>query len=148
MVLEFNVRFGDPETQVLLPLVKSDLFDLLYGAATGELPEKIEIWQDRTAAAVVMAAEGYPGDYRKGCDIEGLDDVISGNVVVFHAGTTRGESGLVTNGGRVLAVAAWDDDLGGALDAAYGAVGHIRFDDAYWRKDIGHRALDIKKKKG
>jgi phosphoribosylamine--glycine ligase len=141
MVLEFNVRFGDPETQVLLPLIKSDLFEVLYSAAAGELPESIELWKGRTAATVVMAAEGYPGSYKKGHDIKGLDDVDFENVVVFHAGTSRGETKVVTSGGRVLAVTAWERDLRGAIEAAYKGVERIRFDQAYWRKDIGHRAL-------
>lgn len=141
MVLEFNVRFGDPETQVILPLIKSDLFDVLYAAAAGELPAAIELWEDRTVATVVMAAEGYPGSYTKGHDVEGLDDIDLGNVVVFHAGTSRDESRVTTTGGRVLAVTAWENNLRGALDAAYSGVERIRFEGAYWRKDIGHRAL-------
>jgi phosphoribosylamine-glycine ligase len=140
-VLEFNVRFGDPETEVLLPLIKSDVFELLYGAAAGELPERLELWNERTAATVVMAADGYPGSYGKGFAITGLDDAERDNVVPFHAGTGSDGDALVTTGGRVLAVTAWNADIRGALTAAYGGVERIRFDGAFWRKDIGHRAL-------
>lgn len=140
-VLEFNVRFGDPETQVLLPLIKSDLFDILYRAAAGELPESMELMDSASAATVVMAAKGYPGSYGKGFEISGADDLDSDNAVVFHAGTARSGDKLVTSGGRVLAVTGWNKDLRGALKAAYDGVDRIDFDDAFWRTDIGHRAL-------
>jgi phosphoribosylamine--glycine ligase len=141
MVLEFNVRFGDPETQVLLPLVRSDLFEVLYRATSGDLPDEIALWEERSAATVVMASGGYPGTFGKGFEITGLDGVECGNAVVFHAGTSSDGERLVSSGGRVLAVTAWDRTLGGALDAAYQAVGRIRFEKAYWRTDIGRRAL-------
>jgi phosphoribosylamine--glycine ligase len=140
-VLEFNVRFGDPETQVLLPLIKSDLFDVLYRAADGELPERLELWPDRSTATVVMAAKGYPESYGKGFEISGLEQINPDAAVVFHAGTSKNQSQYLTTGGRVLAVTGWGDNLRGALDAAYEGVNSIRFKDAYWRKDIGHRAL-------
>jgi phosphoribosylamine--glycine ligase len=140
-VLEFNVRFGDPETQVLLPLIKSDLFDVLYRASADELPRRMELWEDRSAATIVMAADGYPGSYGKGFDIVGVEGVGPDNAVVFHAGTARDGSKLVTSGGRVLAVTGWDQNLRGALDVAYDGVGRINFEGAYWRKDIGHHAL-------
>jgi phosphoribosylamine--glycine ligase len=141
MVLEFNVRFGDPETQVLVPLIKGDLFEALYRASAGELPERMELWDGRSAATIVMAARGYPGSYRKGIMISGADDFVRENAVVFHAGTAGGDTGLVTSGGRVLSVTGWDADLNGALKAAYDGVGEIQFEDAYWRTDIGHRVL-------
>jgi phosphoribosylamine--glycine ligase len=141
MVLEFNVRFGDPESQVVLPLVKGDLFDALYRGAAGDLPERMELWEGRFAATVVMASNGYPGSYRKGFEITGLDEVSPDRTVVFHAGTAWDGSKLVTSGGRVLAVSGWGRDLRAALDAAYEGVGRVRFEDAYWRRDIGHRAL-------
>lgn len=140
-VLEFNVRFGDPETQVILPLLKSDLCGLLYAAATGELTGGLELWPGRTAATVVVAAGGYPGGYGKGHEITGLERVKTDNVEVFHAGTARENKRLVTAGGRVLAVTAWASGLRGALDAAYEAIAKIEFKDAYWRRDIGYRAL-------
>jgi phosphoribosylamine--glycine ligase len=140
-VLEFNVRFGDPETQVILPLVKSDLFDVLLGAASGRLPDTIELWERRFAATVVMASKGYPGSYAKGAAITGADTATGGDVVAFHAGTARTDAGLVTAGGRVLAVSAWGDDVHGTLNAVYRGVDAIHFDGAFWRKDIGRRAL-------
>ena len=141
MVLEFNVRFGDPETQVLLPLIKSDVFELLYRASQGELPHSVELWEGRSAATIVMAASGYPGSYGKGFAITGADEFAPGNAVVFHAGTARDDRGLVTSGGRVLAVTGWDDDLRGAIEVAYEGVEKIQFEQAYWRTDIGHRVL-------
>jgi phosphoribosylamine--glycine ligase len=142
-VLEFNVRFGDPETQVIVPLVKSDLFELLYAAAVGGPldDDALEVHRGRSAATVVMAASGYPGSYEKGNAITGLDVIADERVVPFHAGTAKTADGLVTSGGRVLAVSAWNDDIRGALDAAYRGVRAIRFDGAFWRGDIGHRAL-------
>jgi phosphoribosylamine--glycine ligase len=140
-VLEFNVRFGDPETEVLMPLIKSDVYDLLAAAADGELPEKVEFWEGRTAATVVLASGGYPGSYEKGFAITGLGDADADNIIPFHAGTEQRNSETVTTGGRVLAVTAWNDNIRGALDAAYGGVSQISFQGAFWRKDIGHRAL-------
>jgi len=140
-VLEFNVRFGDPETQVLLPLIKSDLFDVLYRAAAGDLPEDLRLWDDRSAATIVMAADGYPGAYGKGFEITGVDEVQPERAVVFHAGTAEDGTKLITSGGRVLAVTGWNDNLRGALNVAYEGVDTIHFEKAYWRKDIGHRAL-------
>jgi len=141
MVLEFNVRFGDPETQVLLPLIKSDVFEILYRAADGELPQSMELWEGRSAATIVMAARGYPGSYEKGFAVTGTNEITRDNAVVFHAGTVRDDRGLVTSGGRVLAVTGWNDNLRGALKIAYEGIEHIQFDGAYWRTDIGHRVL-------
>ena len=140
-VLEFNVRFGDPETQVLLPLVKSDLFEVLSAAAGGELPDSLELWKKRSAATVVVAAQGYPGDYARGGAISGIDGITADNVMVFQAGTQLDNSRLVTSGGRVLAVTAWESSLRAAIESAYAGVDQIHFDGAYWRRDIGHRAL-------
>lgn len=139
-VLEYNVRFGDPETQVLVPLVKSDFVDLLVASAEGRLPDNFEVHEGRYAATVVVASRGYPGSYAKGFVIEGLDAVDDDARVAFHAGTQRAPSGVVTSGGRVLSVTAWGDDLAGALRHAYDGVGKIRFEGAYWRQDIGRRA--------
>jgi phosphoribosylamine--glycine ligase len=139
-VLEFNVRFGDPETQVLLPLVKSDLLGALHDAATGAVSD-IELHEGRSAATVVVASRGYPGSYEKGKAITGLDGVNDANTVVFHAGTETKDDGLVTSGGRVLAVSSWGDDLRAAIRGAYDGVEKITFDGAFYRKDIGHRAL-------
>jgi phosphoribosylamine--glycine ligase len=140
-VLEYNVRFGDPETQVLVPLVKSDLVDTLYDSSGDTLPKVFEVHEKRYAATVVVASRGYPGSYAKGFVIEGLGGVDGDARVVFHAGTQKVASGVVTSGGRVLSVTAWSDDLAGALRHAYEGVGMVRFEGAYWRKDIGRRAL-------
>jgi phosphoribosylamine--glycine ligase len=140
-VLEFNVRFGDPETQVILPLLKSDLLELLYDSAGDTMPDRVELHEGRYAATVVMAARGYPGSYAKGERIDGLEAVEGSNRVVFHAGTTRGPEGIVTSGGRVLAVSAWNDDLAGAIEHAYSGVRAIGFAGAYFRTDIGKKAL-------
>ena len=140
-VLEYNVRFGDPETQVLVPLVKSDLVKLLYESAGGSIPEKVEFHTGRCAATVVVASGGYPGSYGKGLSVEGLEKIDDDTRVVFHAGTKKGPVGLVTSGGRVVAVTAWGNDLAGALDHAYDGVNMVKFEGAYWRKDIGKRAL-------
>jgi len=141
MVLEFNVRFGDPETEVLMPLIRGDVFDLLYAAASGDIPSDVDVWPGRAAATVVMAADGYPGGYNKGMIIEGLDEMGGDDVVAFHAGTARSGPSVVTAGGRVLAVTAWNRDVRGAVEKAYGGISRIRFDGAFWRRDIGHRAL-------
>ena len=140
-VLEYNVRFGDPETQVLLPLVKSDIVKLLYESAGGSILENIEFHAGRSAATVVVASGGYPGSYRKGLSIADLEEIDDDARVVFHAGTKKGPSGLVTSGGRVVAVTAWGMDLTGALKHAYDGVNKVKFEGAYWRKDIGRRAL-------
>ena len=141
MVLEFNVRFGDPETEVLMPMIRGDVFDLLYAAAGGDIPGDVDVWPSRAAATVVMAADGYPGGYDKGMTIAGLEDMGDDDVVAFHAGTARSGDSVVTSGGRVLAVTAWNGDIRGAVEKAYGGVSRIRFDGAFWRRDIGHRAL-------
>jgi len=141
MVLEYNVRFGDPETEVLMPMIRGDVFDLLYSAAGGDIPADVDVWPGRAAATVVMAADGYPGGYSKGMTIEGLDTMGDDDVVAFHAGTARSGPSVVTSGGRVLAVTAWNDDVRGAVDKAYSGISRIRFDGAFWRRDIGHRAL-------
>jgi phosphoribosylamine--glycine ligase len=140
-VLEFNVRFGDPETQVILPLLKSDLLALLHRTAGHLPPDPVQFHEDRFAACVVAAAQGYPGAYEKGIPIRGLEDADDERRIAFHAGTAKGESGWVTSGGRVLGMTAWGRELAEALHHAYGGLGMIRFRGAYWRKDIGHRAL-------
>jgi phosphoribosylamine--glycine ligase len=133
-VLEFNVRFGDPETQAVLPLLGGDLAELFTAAALGrKLPEPMVL--PGASAVVILASAGYPGEYQKGAVIKGLDDV--GDAMVFHAGTVRSGRELVTSGGRVLGVAASGKDLGEALKKAYGAVDSIRFDGMTFRRDIG-----------
>jgi phosphoribosylamine--glycine ligase len=138
-VLEFNCRFGDPETQSILPRLRTDLVDVLEAAVNGTLDQCRPEWDPRTACCVVMASGGYPGSYEKGKVIIGIEQAeAAGEVVVFHAGTKRDAEGrLVTSGGRVLGVAALGHDLPSARDRAYGGVAKIHFDDAVFRRDIG-----------
>jgi phosphoribosylamine--glycine ligase len=139
-VLEFNCRFGDPETQVILPLLKTDLVDLLIECAEGRLKNEEIQTTAQTAVCVVMASGGYPGGYEKGKVIQGLRPAPK-DVHVFHAGTRWKDREVVTSGGRVLGVTALGDTVSQAIDRAYKAVGKITFDGAYYRRDIGHRAL-------
>ncbi len=141
-VLEFNARFGDPETQVYLPRLGNDLVELLEASATGALDKVGLDWSPMAALCVVMASAGYPGSYDKGQSIKGLDQAAKlPNVKVFHAGTARAGDQVVSSGGRVLGVTAWGKDLRAARDAAYEAVERIQFEGAHFRKDIGAKAL-------
>jgi phosphoribosylamine--glycine ligase len=139
-LLEFNCRFGDPEAEAVLPLLESDLLEVCAACAEGRLDEVEVRWRTGAAACVVMASEGYPGPYPAGRVITGLDQPL-GEAVVFHAGTRLADGEVVTAGGRVLAVTGWGDDLPGALDRAYAAVGGITFAGQHYRRDIGRRAL-------
>jgi len=140
-VLEYNCRFGDPETQAILPLLETDLIDIAAACALGKL-NAIEVrWRSGAAACVVIASEGYPGQYPIGREIRGLDAPFE-NAVVFHAGTKLIEDTVVTAGGRVLGVTGWGDDLRAALDAAYIAAHRISFEGMHYRHDIGWRALE------
>ncbi|MAG93978.1 MAG: phosphoribosylamine--glycine ligase, partial [Planctomycetaceae bacterium] len=141
-VLEFNVRFGDPEAQPVLMRLKSNLAEILLAAAQGRLDqiEPLE-WDSRPAICVVMASEGYPGKYTKGHAIRGLDDAAQlPDVKVFHAGTALHAENVVSDGGRVLGVTAIGDDLSRAKLNAYQAVKCIRWDGAWCRKDISDKA--------
>ena len=141
-VLEYNCRFGDPETQPILMRMRSDLAQLCQAALNGGL-EQFEIeWDTRFALGVVMVVDGYPGDYRRGDKISGLDQVRSDNIKVFHAGTRREAGQVVTDGGRVLCVTALGDTVDAAQRQAYSAVSGIDWDGADWRPDIGWRALN------
>lgn len=143
-VLEFNVRFGDPETQAILPRMESDLLPLLAAAAEGDLKNIEPQWKDDPAVCVVLASGGYPGSYETGLVIEGLDKLEAAGddkVAVFHAGTAIKEGRLVTAGGRVMGVTAWDSDLQKALQRVYKAVDQIKFEGCYYRRDIAHRAI-------
>ena len=144
-VLEYNVRFGDPECQPLLFRLKSDLFELLMAAAEGNLADVPSLqWDERTAVCVVMASEGYPGAYEKGRVIRGLEDAAKvPDSKVFHAGTRRDAAGIVTAGGRVLGVTALGNSVANARLQAYKAVKCIRWDGAWCRKDIGDKALGV-----
>jgi phosphoribosylamine--glycine ligase len=144
-VLEYNCRFGDPETQVVLPLLKSDLVDIMMAVIDGKVGNmpKLE-WRKGAAACVITASKGYPGNYRKGIPINGLDTIKDNNTAVFHAGTKRENGRFFTTGGRVLGVTGIDADLKGAIDRAYGAVKKIRYDGIMFRRDIGAKAFQQK----
>src|SRR5581483_7764347 len=141
-VLEFNVRFGDPEAQALLVRLRSDAIELFERACEGRLAGATIEWDPRAAVCVVLAAEGYPGAVERGRPIEGLDALRDWpDGVVFHAGTRRAGDAIVTDGGRVLGVTALGDTIERAVAAAYEGVGRIRWRGMQFRKDIGHRAL-------
>jgi len=136
-LLEFNARFGDPETQAILPRIDSDLGELLWAAATGSVADRSVTWRDAAAVTVVLAAGGYPGSYPTGVPIEGVERAASHpDVEVFHAGTRRDEGRLVTAGGRVLAVTALGADVARARQRAYDAADEIGFEGAHRRNDI------------
>lgn len=141
-VVEFNCRFGDPETQVIMPLLEGDLAEIMLACATGTL-DKVDIgWSDKAAVCVVMASGGYPGDYEQGLPINGLD--VAANlegVAVFHAGTKLSGNQIVTAGGRVLGVTAVGKNIREAKDKAYEAVEKISFTGVHYRNDIAWRAL-------
>ena len=140
-VVEFNARFGDPETQAVLPLLESDLTEIMLSCAEGKLSADKVRFTDKAAACVIMASAGYPGDYAKGAAITGIDEARDAGCLVFHAGTTQKDGELVTSGGRVLGVTAVADDISAAVRKAYEGVEKIHFDGAYYRRDIAHRAL-------
>jgi len=141
MVLEFNARFGDPETQVVLPLLKTDLVDILMAVVQGNLDRvKIE-WSSEACVGVVAASAGYPGSYKIGFPIQGIDNVDK-DVVVFHAGTKLGNDGIIyTDGGRVLTVVGMDKDMAEARKNVYHNIPNIYFKDCYYRRDIALREI-------
>jgi phosphoribosylamine--glycine ligase len=143
-VVEFNCRLGDPEAQAVLPLLETDLFDLLFACATGTLRSVELRHHSASAVCVVMASRGYPDSYEIGKPIAGLDAIRpESGIVVFHAGTKRENGKIVSSGGRVLGVTAigYGDDLEGTIGTAYSAVKTISFDGAYYRSDIGQKGL-------
>ena len=141
-VLEFNVRFGDPETQPILFRLDTDIVPVLRAIAVGNLQDANLEWDPRPAVCVVMASGGYPGPYEKGKPISGLDEVAKmDDVMVFHAGTALVDGQVVTAGGRVLGVTAKGDDIPAAIERAYEAVRRISFEGAHYRTDIGAKAL-------
>ena len=137
-VVEYNSRFGDPETQPVLSLLKTDLIDVMMACTNGTLDQLDVEWSDGAACCIVMASGGYPMDYKKGYEISGLDAVDS-DIFVYHAGTKLEEGKYLTNGGRVLGVTATADSLENAITKAYAAVGKISFTDAHFRTDIGKK---------
>jgi phosphoribosylamine--glycine ligase len=134
-VLEYNCRFGDPETQVILPLLKTSLYEIMLACIHGTLEDMNIEWQDGYCATVVCASHGYPEAYPKGLPITAIDTFADG--IVFHAGTTLQDKQLVTGGGRVLAVTALGDTLDNALAKSYVGVDYIHFDKMHFRTDIG-----------
>lgn len=142
MVLEFNVRFGDPETQPVLFRLESDLMDIIQGVIDTRLNEVEITWSRQPSVCVVLASGGYPGKYEKGKIIHGLDKIKNNDVVVFHAGTKRDNGQVVTSGGRVLGVTAKGSDLQSAVHNAYRCIETIDFENMFFRKDIGFKALN------
>ncbi len=140
-VLEFNVRFGDPETQPVLMRLQSDLVELCLAAIDGKLDEVQAQWDPRTSLGVVLAADGYPESYGKGFEISGLDHECPSHVKVFHAGTTMADEKVVTSGGRVLCVTALGSSVSDAQASAYAAIDQINWQGAFCRRDIGYRAI-------
>ncbi len=141
VVLEYNCRFGDPEAQAIIPLLDEDFGELLAGIAEGAAPTRPLRWLDKHCACVILAAEGYPGKYRRGHTITGLEPLRDrDDVIVFHAGTGNEHGSLVTTGGRVLGVTGTGSSLDGALATAYDAIAQIEFPGMHFRRDIGRRA--------
>lgn len=141
MVLEFNVRFGDPEAQALLPRMKNDLVEVILAACEGRL-DKIKMeWDKRSCVCVVMSSGGYPGEYEAGKEIQGLEKAAKDKALVFHAGTKKEGERFLTSGGRVLGVTALGENIEKAIENVYAAVEEIRFDRCFFRRDIGAKAL-------
>jgi phosphoribosylamine---glycine ligase len=140
-VIEYNARLGDPESEVIIPRIKSDLFDLIEGVAAGNLAEKTLETDDNFVTTVMLASGGYPGHYEKDKVIDGLDQV--NDCVVFHAGTKISDNKIITSGGRVLAVSSWGKTMAEALEGSYLNAGKISFEGIYFRPDIG---FDLKEK--
>ena len=139
-VIEFNCRFGDPETQVVLPLLESDLLEIAMACAEGCLDQVDVSWKSGSAACVVLASGGYPGKYQTGYPISGLNEE-KPDTVIFQAGTKLSDGYIVSAGGRVLCVTGLGNDIRQALGAAYARIQPIRFEGMQYRTDIGHRVL-------
>jgi len=141
-VLEFNVRFGDPETQAILPRLQTDLVAAMQAVIDGELEKMKLAWDKKNCVCVVASSGGYPGPYKKGIQIQGLNDLREREgVVVFHAGTKQEDDKILTNGGRVLGITALGENIEEAIKNVYDAVGKISFEGMHFRRDIGARAL-------
>lgn len=141
-LLEFNVRFGDPETQAMLPRLKSDLVEVIEATIDGELNDIELKWDSRACVCVVIASGGYPGSYQKQKEISGLDKIKKQkDIIVFHAGTKKKDNTILTNGGRVLGVTGLGESIQEAIDNTYNAIKLISFDKMYYRKDIGQKAI-------
>lgn len=140
-VVEYNARFGDPETQAVLPLLESDLFAIMRAVREGRLAETDIRWKKESAACIVLASGGYPEKYESGKLISGLEDAEAAGATVYHAGTKKTDAGYVTAGGRVLGVTALGDTLADAVHSAYAAAEKIHFEGAHMRRDIGSRDM-------
>jgi phosphoribosylamine--glycine ligase len=142
-VIEFNCRFGDPETQVVLPLLDGDFLELLLSSARGKLNENAVIYNGGSAVTIVAASNGYPDKYDKGFEISGLNNFKDEDVIIFHAGSAEKNGKIVTNGGRVLNITVLNKNnyLGEAIDKAYSVINQIKFENIYYRKDIGQKGL-------
>ena len=147
-VLEFNCRFGDPETQPVLARLRSDLAELCLRTFDGSLETAEVDWDPRVALGVVMASGGYPESYNKGAKITGLENIFDKDTKIFHAGTKLDSEEIVTSGGRVLCVVSLDNNVSGAANRAYTTVGQISWEDVFYRGDIGYRAIDRERAEG
>jgi phosphoribosylamine--glycine ligase len=146
-VIEYNCRFGDPELQVVLPRMITDMMIPINAVLNNTLNEISLAWRPEAAVCVVMASAGYPGKYEKGKPISGLEHFTgSDDILIFHAGTKCSNDNFVTNGGRVLGVTAFGSDIQNAIGNSYKAINKITFENAYFRKDIGHRVINTKEK--
>ncbi|MFC2107646.1 phosphoribosylamine--glycine ligase, partial [Bacteroidota bacterium] len=134
-VIEYNVRMGDPEAESVIPRIKSDLLDLFVGVANNNLHTKSIEFDPRSSAALMIVSGGYPGSYEKGKEITGLDEIKDS--IVFHAGTKEEKGKVLSNGGRVIAITSLGDDMKSALDKSYQNAEKVKFDDLYYRKDLG-----------
>ena len=140
-VLEYNVRFGDPETQAVVPLLKTDIVDIFMACVDGRLKDINIEFEDKSAICVVLASKGYPGSYEKGKEIKGLDSFKDrDDIIVFHAGTKEENGKIVTSGGRVLGITCLAPDIKSAIDKLYKEIDKVTFDGVYYRKDIGGKA--------
>ena len=138
-VIEYNARFGDPETQALMPLLKTDLYDI-FNAIIDENLDKIDIvWENKASATVVLASGGYPKEYTKGYPITGIEEIIQNGITVYHMGTSVKDGDIVTNGGRVLALTTTADTVEEAVTKVYNNINRIHFKDMHYRKDIGRK---------
>jgi phosphoribosylamine-glycine ligase len=145
-ILEYNVRFGDPETQTYMRLLDSDIVEIFLACIEGRLSMQDIKWKSGFACTIVLASGGYPGSYEKGKEIMGIGDAeLDPDIVIFHAGTLNKESTIVTNGGRVLGISATGETLEVALEKAYKAVAKISFEGMQYRRDIGQKTLQLQK---
>jgi phosphoribosylamine--glycine ligase len=141
-LVEYNIRFGDPECQVLMMSLKSDLIELISRSIDGSINDYECDWYDEDCATVVLASRGYPGEFKKNTEIKGLEKITADqNLQIFHAATIKSEKKILANGGRVLSITAKDTSLRSALNTIYNEIKKIDWDECYYRNDIGQKAL-------